>query len=293
MLASTMAQVNDYNNSRKEPTGEELQPDDTIPGEQRYQQWKQKRDMEELSREKKLSDERDKRKKQIRDTLANAEYIFEGKTIRLTSYRRDNKINVESRIVKISKVIKGNLKIGTCEIVTPLPEGSGAGDTREPYEPRDTFGIFVCRKAKEFPYNPKYNIDRVDNKEILTEGHNVCSILFIDRMIIGPDSLFRNKIAAYRFLKHYGNIKSIAVSGRELQDSTRQEDTYGNRLDNMHQGMEYNKEQEKLERDSIDTLMYHQFVKKKVTPRVDTTGSVLPRGKKADDATRGDSTRRV
>ena len=290
MLASTMAQVNNYNNSRKEPSGEELQPDDTIPGEQRYQQWKQKRDMEELSREKKLSDERDKRKKQIRDTLANAEYIFEGKTIRLTSYRRDNKINVESRIVKISKVIKGNLKIGTCEIVTPLSEGIVAGDTRDPYAPRDTFGIFVCRKAVEFPFDPRYNIDKVDNKEILTQGHKMCSILFTDRLILGPDTLFRNKIAAYRFLKHYGNIKNIAVSGRELQDSTRQEEIYGDKLDNRNEGMEYNKEQEKLERDSIDTLMYHQLVKKKVTPGVDTTGSVLPRGKKADDAMRGDST---
>ncbi len=99
--------------------------------------------------------------------IKSADFIFEG-FIKKASHYNNGKL-MESYIVDIKKVFKGNLKEGTVEILFETHTFTEK-DKRITIENNiaDSLGIFLCREGKEYPFNPKYNIDKVDNKIILT-----------------------------------------------------------------------------------------------------------------------------
>jgi hypothetical protein len=70
------------------------------------------------------------------DILKNAAYVFDGKVIKRKSYIAANGEVYTSRIVEISKIRRGNLKIGTIEIISrygciPIPCKNCPGKYKE------------------------------------------------------------------------------------------------------------------------------------------------------------------
>jgi len=166
----------------------------------------------------------------IRDAIINkSEYVFEGKIIMHSTYMRGNP--VESIIVRITKVFKGNLSIGTVEILryvhsffyeTPeegLKMRTNTQDSVELKKYINPDGIFFCRTAKEFPYDPKYNIDQTDNKIILTYYYNNKYNIgyYGDRIVRTPEQGYtgigvlkhgriKTKAEIYQILRRYPNL---------------------------------------------------------------------------------------
>ena len=161
----------------------------------------------------------------IRDeTINKSDYVFEGVIIRQTVYLREN-YTACSDIVQITKIFRGNLKPGTVEIVS-YTNMVIANNTDwdvcdaaclKKYS-HDTIGIFFCRVAKEFPYNPKYNIESVNNTPILTYYHNNIwtfgnwdKILSTHYGYRGMPGLKKGKISSksevYQILRKYPNLK--------------------------------------------------------------------------------------
>ena len=107
--------------------------------------------------------------------IQNAEFIFEGVVKKIDHYMRPNKdgndFNTNSIIILITKVFRGNLKPGTVEIVKmadPRFESSAVRGSMALQHQDTTPAIYFCRASNIYPYDPKYNIDIVDNKTILS-----------------------------------------------------------------------------------------------------------------------------
>jgi len=158
---------------------------------------------------------------------------------------------VKSEIIKVTKVFKGNLSPGTVEIIhyiqsvvyeTPEEE-KNARTTMDStgfrkYHKR-TDGIFFCRLAKEFPRDPRYNIDPTDNKIILTYYHNgkYNLGLYGDRIVssshgyTGEPTLKTGKIITkaeiYRILRRYPNLNIPATAEQEPGDEADNNSRFG------------------------------------------------------------------
>jgi hypothetical protein len=174
----------------------------------------------------------------FRDEAINeSEYVFEGIIIKKSAYHRNNN-TLASDIVKVTKVFRGNLMIGTVEIVTyanmvAMEYGKEretllAADLRKHHN--DTLGIFFCRLAKEFPYDKRYNIDVTVNKPVLTDYHNKeMTSTTGDRIIsthYGYDGIpflkqgrIQTKAELYQILRKFPNLKIPDVAEPEPVDS--------------------------------------------------------------------------
>ena len=169
----------------------------------------------------------------LRDEIINkSQYVFEGVIIKQSSYLYNNHTPLESNIIQILKVFRGNLKPGTIELINYI-ESVGL-DMDNPEEMRlqrstvpekllrkreNVWGIFFCRSANEFPYNSKYNIDVVDNKIILASndviqpapgGYKGNSLLKRGRIT--------NKAELYKILKKYPNLNIPETAEKEPWD---------------------------------------------------------------------------
>lgn len=115
-------------------------------------------------------------KKQKEERMRTAEFVFEGIILKNDVYAYvypdGTKEKRFSAIIEITKVFKGNLKIGTveivsrgeCDVITNMP-------TIRESRKNNTLAIFFKQKSNEFVYNKLYNIDDVDNKVILTNNN--------------------------------------------------------------------------------------------------------------------------
>ena len=160
----------------------------------------------------------------------NAEYVFEGVIINTDSYYNDKNKQVITIIVDIKKVYRGNLKPGLVEIINAVKgqaplilEGYVRIPNKFSYD-NSSNSVFFCNKSKS-TYNPKYNIDRVDNKEILTSDGGTR----VDMDDLHPYSSgkpyppvargvrqFYSRSQFYEFLKKLPNIDTIAVNEQKF-----------------------------------------------------------------------------
>jgi hypothetical protein len=157
----------------------------------------------------------------IKDTMKIAEFIFEGTILKYDIYQsQPGNLPVCSEIVKVKNVYQGNLKPGTVEIIQFLTYPVRA--KRITGKVDDSVRIFVCRMAKEFPYNPQNNIDKVDNAVILTEYDSSpfdgLVVTFRENKIMWFDSTFKSKVALYDFLRNMYNVP-IPRNIQTYQDS--------------------------------------------------------------------------
>ena len=165
------------------------------------------------------------RKKAIKDTMKIAEFIFEGAIVKVDKYNKQELYPVyTSIIVNINKVFKGNLKLGTVEIVMK-DFNATSYNMRLTYEKiSDSIEIFVCREAKEYTYDPKYNIDKVDNSTILTTYNPDLSVQFYGQYAYAYDSSFHSKLSVYRYLRKEFKIPipktKEEIMGDTLEDGT-------------------------------------------------------------------------
>ena len=166
-------------------------------------------------------------KEQNEDVKNNAEFVFEGYYQRRDIYPRKDK-NGEvyyptSVIVKITKVFRGNLKIGTVELAGIqnlncfIPPSK-----RESYIPDSTKYIFFCRAAgKDHPYDAAYDIYPVDNKTILTSAnkHVKCSFRILDDYMF--ESKMYSKGDVYRYIRKLPNIKMPVITREDTVEVSR------------------------------------------------------------------------
>jgi len=162
--------------------------------------------------------------KRIKDS---AEYIFEGIVRKKDHYMRPwkngSEFNTTSTIVEITKVFRGNLRIGTVEIVN-YADSRMIGNTkiRGSYKLNsgDTMKeIFFCNSSNIYPYDPKYNIDTVDNKTILNP---FCSL---GSLKSDPNDLYFNGISNKRltkgeFYRFFGSFPNATMPILTKEDTT-------------------------------------------------------------------------
>jgi Secretion system C-terminal sorting domain/Bacterial Ig-like domain (group 2)/Matrixin len=169
------------------------------------------------------------------DAINKSDYVFEGIIIKKTVYRRDEKkISVHSEIVKVTKVFRGKLLPGTVEIINYTEYGTLKRTSLDAASLKlhklDTFCIFFCKEAKDFPFDPKYNIDPVDNKIILSDYHNSISGPFkcpaLDRIKRSHNGGYsgmiynsRTKAEVYQKLRKYPNLNIPDHAEPEVVDS--------------------------------------------------------------------------
>lgn len=194
------------------------------------------------------------------EIINNSDFIFEGVIIKSSYYIRSNAA-ICSDIVKITKVFRGKLITGTVEIENYVDLDIVSNTGRDEYDAsqlkknrRDTIGIFFCRLAREFSFDPKYNLDVVDNKPILTSYYNNINnespfpggrILSTGYGYLGMSGLKTGRITTkaelYQILRKYPNLKIPDFAEPEPVDSANlyvPKPTYGNNLkaylDSMH-----------------------------------------------------------
>ena len=173
------------------------------------------------------------------DAFNKADYAFEGVIIKTSFYER-NHSDVLSDIVKVTKVYKGNLKLGTVEIVnyTNLLSTSVGKDGKDTYAPNllddhkldtlSTFGIFFCKVDKDLPYDATLNTDITDNKVLLSDYHNEFYLGILDRTFCTGKAYFgalgelSSKAEVYQKLRKYPNLKipDYADQDREFFEDT-------------------------------------------------------------------------
>src|ERR1035437_3757934 len=172
------------------------------------------------------------------DKFNKAEYAFEGIIIKKSAYFRDNK-PVSSDIVRVTKVFRGNLKLGKVEIVNCIMgafKERSANDSVLKKHKTDSLCIFFCKVSNKLPYDPKYNIDVVDNKVLLSDYENDCGYSNklpysrIERTGYGyrgvPDK-YHTKAQVYQFLKKYPNLKIPDYAEPEPVDTKLNRVTFG------------------------------------------------------------------
>lgn len=157
---------------------------------------------------------------QIANVKNNSEFVFEGIKQKSDCYPRIDKNGYQycaiSTIFKITKVLRGNLKLGTVEIIKQTNSYMPA--QRENIKIlRDSDYIVFCKATDEYPYDAKYNIYPVDNKKILTPSSD-----WVDCFINPLDGRFfekwlRSKTEVYRNISALPNINKSAIT---LEDTT-------------------------------------------------------------------------
>ena len=176
------------------------------------------------------------------DAFNESAYAFEGIIIKKSAYLRDNK-PVLSDIVRITKVFRGNLSIGTVEIVNYVESllFESPKMLRKTYEidqlkkeKVDTFGIFFCKVANELTYDPKFNINSVDNKIVLSDYSNDPFQHRFNRILRthygyqgGPPGEHDTKAKIYKLLKKYPSLKIPDYSEPEPIDTTLKQIKFG------------------------------------------------------------------
>jgi hypothetical protein len=157
---------------------------------------------------------------QIENVKNNSEFVFEGIKQESDCYPRIDKNGYPycaiSTIFKITKVLRGNLKLGTVEIIKRT--NSYMPDQRENIKiPVDSDYIVFCKATDEYPYDTKYNIYPVDNKKILTPSSDLvdCFINPLDGRFF--EKWLRSKAEVYRNISALPNINKSVIT---MEDTT-------------------------------------------------------------------------
>jgi hypothetical protein len=150
--------------------------------------------------------------------IKSADYIFEGTASTREIYTLvggDGKKHLmSSTIVSVTKIFRGNLKLGTVEILHELiPEQGWINEKREivkiPYPL--THGIYLCIINNEFPFNLSNSIHPVDNKTILVSRSNINLIIAREWL----DKQFESKAQIYKYIRTWPNIKMPVIAAED------------------------------------------------------------------------------
>ena len=156
----------------------------------------------------------------VHEVIINkSDYVFEGNIIKSDIYFRNNSV-ICSDIIKITKVFRGNIQTGTIEVLS-YSSFNMDGDQRVTWHRNsyDKFGIFFCGIAKEFQFDPKYNIDKVDNKEILTKKGRIQYSPYsgsYEGIINLKSGKLQPNAELYKILKRYPNLNIPETAGKTL-----------------------------------------------------------------------------
>lgn len=98
--------------------------------------------------------------------LEHSEYVFEGKVIKdATFYSYNGKVIWRKFLIKVTKVVKGDMKPGLAELIAwggPYISSEYEGPAVVEY----TRGIFFCNKLA-LPNEPAYYTENTDNPQVL------------------------------------------------------------------------------------------------------------------------------
>ena len=167
------------------------------------------------------------------DAINNSPYVFEGVIIKESIYIRNNS-TVISYIVRVTRILKGKLKLGTVEIVSYsylLKEGDKERDVFDNKSSQkignDTLCIFFCKPAIDLSYDDKYNIDNVENKTVLSgyyndkNGENQFSMSvgyrYKSAFYGGLEAYFKSRVEVYQYLSTF---KDLNIPAEELKEKT-------------------------------------------------------------------------
>jgi hypothetical protein len=145
--------------------------------------------------------------------IKDADFIFEGIASTEEFYTRVGANGKEQRmrssIVTVTKVFRGNLKLGTVEVLDEIEDWDISAKRVIVNLHRSlTRGIYFCKVNKVYPFDSKYNIYAVDNKSILA------SCGFINLFVPGQwfDKKFESKGRIYRYISTLPNITMPVIS---------------------------------------------------------------------------------
>ena len=165
--------------------------------------------------------------REANERMKTAEVVFEGTLLKYDVYPYYGPNGIEKRTSKIfdvKKVFKGNLKLGTIEMIIK-DEGDHISMLAEREHVKiHEIGTIICfaRIAKEFTYDPLYNIDKVDNKTIITcypekVGFSMDSqsgkwignriIYYLSNETINKTLEFQTKDSLYNYLRKIDDLK--------------------------------------------------------------------------------------
>jgi len=221
----------------------------------------------------------------------NAEFIFEGSIIATRSYSNPNSVYevIVSELINITKVFKGNLKIGTVELIYKAScDVVGSKDDPIMYyeKPNDICNrIFFCKSSNMYPHDRNSSGYTIKNNVILTD---YCSYRYryvihdsqcrTTRKVLGIsgfDSTFISKASLYNYLR---NKYQIAIpKSAEKPSDTIASPTYGRYLKEYRRDVLHEKEPTDSElvvkeqktfrmyRDSVDSIESLKYIIKMKT----------------------------
>jgi hypothetical protein len=158
-----------------------------------------------------------------------AEFVFEGKVIAMRVYSLDSSNNtiVISKVIKVTKVFRGNLKVGLVEKIEPSKIVMLKGEHNGSYgKMKDTcIQIFFCNASKQYKHDTDpisagytFNNNMVLESEIGYILHDYHCTDTLSQRICGYDSCFKSKASLYNFLRNEYHI-AIPKSAEEPSDT--------------------------------------------------------------------------
>jgi len=164
----------------------------------------------------------------------NAEFVFEGRAIAIRMYKYDSTTTLWSGIIRITKIYKGNLHLGTIELIDKLsseifiPEGE---PIEQYWEPSDTCSqLFFCEVSNLYPHDVNSTGYKINNSMIVdhcfksfeaSSAYQIHDSKCNDGrfgLIRGFDSTFVSRASFYNYLRNDYHI-TIPVSAEELSDT--------------------------------------------------------------------------
>ena len=164
----------------------------------------------------------------------NAEFVFEGRVIASRIYKYDSTKILCSNIIRITKVFRGNLQLGTVELIKNVGSYIIILDGEPIYnytELSDTcVKIFFCEFSNLYPHDAYNTVYKINNSIIVAHCLNLeeeqptyeihdskCNDGDFG-LIKGFDSTFISRASLYNYLRNDYHI-TIPVSAEELSDT--------------------------------------------------------------------------
>ena len=214
----------------------------------------------------------------------NAEFIFEGNIIATRSYSDKNSIYevLISELINITKVFKGNLKIGTVELIWKTSSDI-VGSKDDPimyYEkPFDICNhIFFCKVSNMYPHDRNSSGYTINNNVILNDYCDSRYVIHDSQCrttrkvlgITGFDSTFISKVSLYNYLRNKYQI--VISKSSEKPNDTIASPFYGRYLHDYRRDVLHEKEPtdselvvkeqklNRMRRDSVDSVKSYQYI---------------------------------
>jgi hypothetical protein len=148
-------------------------------------------------------------------TRDSSQFIFEGNLQYINTYntsdKNGNNFIIESRTINVTKVFRGQLKLGTVELIRNIyPNGKTIYSPHKKSQ-KDTAFIFFCSEVKKNPFNASHNRGVFDNKMLLEYyGYGAISLKY--KTGFDGGNSFPSLSSIYRYIGTFPNIKKPVVT---------------------------------------------------------------------------------